>query len=198
MPTAKFCVPVASRWVNQFILTCDNELAITFKKHNVCCLYPGTTRALFDLAITWGRPGNFVWRFLYKKRPYRLIKSPCPPGDCGSGAGGTISVMCCADLLPATLHATFSGFLSGTVALNWNGTDAWTATAVLCGTNSSTLRLACTGLGWNLSVNSSTGGCGAEPNGPTSHNCSPLSLSFTQFGGSGCCNGQVFNVTVTT
>jgi hypothetical protein len=92
----RFYVPISS-WVHAFILTCDNKLAVWFKKHvhhhhgiayggvpGVCCLYPGSDQSLFDLAITWYSPGHFVHQFLYRKMGYQIVQPPSPPFGCGT------------------------------------------------------------------------------------------------------------------
>src|SRR6516162_6483796 len=75
------CVPVVSRWVDQAVQMCDGTLTLLFKD-GACCWYPNTNPWYFDLAITWGGPGEFVWKFLYRILPYRLIALPCPPAGC--------------------------------------------------------------------------------------------------------------------
>jgi hypothetical protein len=195
--TAKFCVPVVSRWVIQFILTCDEELAVTFKKHNVCCLYPGTTRALFQMAVTWASPGKFVWQFLYKKRGYRLIKSPCPPVGC-------VTCSNCTNQLPATLYATVAGE-SGSAALTWDATTStWTGSKNLACGGTLYIKLACSGSGAaNFLLGTSWDGIGYRgcifPDAGNS--CSPLSVNFSTCRPAGtlpagCANS--YSVTVTT
>jgi hypothetical protein len=111
-------VPVVSRWVRQFILTDTCELAVQFKNHRgeVCCLYPGTNKALFELAITWPSPGKFVHRFLYRKLPYRLIVPPCK----GVGARGPVgNVFTACGCLPPTVRASIRG-VPGSVVMTYD------------------------------------------------------------------------------
>ena len=134
MPLAAKCVPVASSWVQQFVLTCDDKLAVQFE-NGVCCLYPASTKALFDAAISWPSPGKFVHAFLYKKLAYKLIKPPCPAQPCGS-----VSTTCCPNAISATLYATITGggIYDGSYALVWDGHTSpptWASIATLgtCG-----------------------------------------------------------------
>ncbi len=87
-----------SSWVHAFILTCDGRLAVWFKRGSrryhgqrlggvpgVCCLYPQSNQRLYNLAVVWGSPGKFVWRFLYRKMGYRLVQPPVTPcAGCGT------------------------------------------------------------------------------------------------------------------
>ena len=82
------CFPVFSSWVYRLILI-NGELAVEFydrpRKHqrpNVTCLYPGTNCSWYLLGKMWGSKGKFVHALLYKKRPYRKIKNPCPITPC--------------------------------------------------------------------------------------------------------------------
>jgi hypothetical protein len=209
--TAKYCVPAysPSGWVFNWILTCDNELAVTFhsRRHgNVCCLYPGTTEQWFDLAISWPLPGKFVHKFLYKKMPYRLIASPCPPTECN------VQTKCCTNTLPATLHATLTNLnncqcASGTVTLTWNeAAGAWTGYGLLgtCGEPIS-LAFSCHGTsasGFQLQVVVNSPPCQIGPvtlspvGTPT---CNPLNVQFhvAASPNCGCGSAGFFTVTVT-
>src|SRR6516164_4518285 len=94
-----------SRWVARVFLTCDNMLAVEYRRGqhvkkiaphgpgaylgtggvpHVCCLYPGTQGALaetlYELAQAWSYGGEWVHRFLYKKFGYQLV---APPAECG-------------------------------------------------------------------------------------------------------------------
>lgn len=66
---ARACYFPSSSWVHAFILTCDNKLAVWFKRHvhhrhhhayggvpGVCCLYPTSNKRLYDLAVVWWMP----------------------------------------------------------------------------------------------------------------------------------------------
>jgi hypothetical protein len=116
-------VPVVSRWVRQFILTDTCELAVQFKNHrgDVCCLYPGTNKRLFELAITWPSPGKFVHHFLYRKWPYKLIVPPCT-GVGALGPAGRVFTAC--GCLPPTVHASIQG-VPGSVVLTYDGVGTW-------------------------------------------------------------------------
>ena len=169
MVVAAQCVPVVSSWVGQFILTCDNELAVQFR-NGVCCLYPKTTKSLFQVAISAPSPGKFVHQFLYKKQAYKLIKNPCPASPCGIATG------CCpSDLVPTTVHATVTGggALNGTYALVWDGVLMhWTSTTALGTCAASTFFLQCPGTNiWKIWT---SGG----PTNVTTAVCNPLSLTF--------------------
>jgi hypothetical protein len=102
----KCFVPISpSRWVAKVYLTCDNKLAVEYRRGqrvkkvlphgpgaylgyggapNVCCLYPGTqgelAENLYDLADIWSYGGEWVHAFLYKKFGYLRVS---PPGSCG-------------------------------------------------------------------------------------------------------------------
>jgi hypothetical protein len=182
-------VPVVSSWVRMFILTSDCKLAVWFKD-GVCCYYPSSSRALFDLALTWASPGRFVHHFLYKKLAYKRIKPPCPAPPCGE------SVACCPGVtVPDTLHATFSNAcpcLNGqTVVLNY-GSGSWGGNYQGACTNPVTLSLACVNLPpqtWRLTTGCPAAGT-AKTASPTSATCSPLNLVFPAVSvAAACCNG---------
>jgi hypothetical protein len=103
-------------WVYKIFLTCDNILAVQFKKGmkerriskkgpgafagsegvpDACCLYPGTQGAwaeeLYDLALVWPFAGEFVRQFLYKKYGYQLIEPPTECGGCNTQCSLTIN-----------------------------------------------------------------------------------------------------------
>jgi len=100
-----------STWVFAVMLTCDNLLAIQFKRRlrnlrlsgqrrgiklgfvpGVVCLYPGTTEKWFNLALVWASKGKYVWEFLYKKMPYKVIPAPAGPFGCKDTLIATSSV----------------------------------------------------------------------------------------------------------
>jgi hypothetical protein len=192
------CVPVSSRWVRQFILTADCELAVWFK-NGVCCLYPHTTQAWFNQAIAAAGPGQYVHQALYKKMPYRLIRPPCPP------IGG-ITTPCCPNALPTTLHATFN-LAPGSTPLHYDGARHWTSldVAMSCGL-SIRYRLQCTSAGPNVfltlegSCNAGTSWWGFQTTGG-GYTCAPLNATFSvpipQLFGCGACEGQTINAIVT-
>ncbi len=105
-----------SDWVARVFLTCDNMLAVQFKRGqkvrkllphgpgaylgvggvpSVCCLYPGTqgelAERLYDLAQTWAYAGEWVHAFLYKKFGYRLVQPPFQCGGCNTSCSLSIS-----------------------------------------------------------------------------------------------------------
>jgi hypothetical protein len=189
MVIASQCVPVASSWVRQFILTCDNQLAVEFL-NGVCCLYPSSSRALFEVAITWASPGKFVHAFLYKRLAYRLIKSPCPAQPCGGG-GTFIQTACCANTISSALHATITGggASNGSYPLTYDGTlfpPGWAG--IIPGTTCG-IKFDC-GLGstWELGI------AGPTYN-PASVSCSPLNVVFGNVDLTLC--GGTNNATVT-
>ena len=72
---ARRCHFPVSSWVHAFILTCDDKLAVWFKRGahradraarggapGVCCLYPQSNGQLFELAVAWWSAGHFVHR----------------------------------------------------------------------------------------------------------------------------------------
>ena len=210
---AQKCFFPVSTWVHAFILTCDDKLAVWFKRRvrhrrrrafggvpGACCLYPTSNVLLYDLACTWPGAGEFVWRFLYRKMPYQLVAPPKSP--CGSDCPGGVQVPCCfATALPQTLHVTFTGALTGTFALAWNGSYWNNAAAVLCSGLRSQLSLTCgAGPTWNLGIGAvDSGACSAATAPPTgTPTCRPLSVVFNITGAGGCCAGQSFTATVTT
>lgn len=96
-----------SRWVSKVFLTCDNMLAVQFRRRqrvkkvlphgpgaylgqggvpHVTCLYPGTqgelAETLYELAQVWSYGGEWVHAFLYKKFGYKLVAPPDPCGGC--------------------------------------------------------------------------------------------------------------------
>jgi hypothetical protein len=208
---AKQCYFPRSSWIYAFILTCDDKLAVWFKRRargaraggvpGVCCLYPQSNRRLYNLAVTSPSAGRFVHRFLYRILAYALVAPPKSP--CGSDCSAGVSVGCCADPLPTDLTATFTGAISGSVALGYSGlSGVWEGTATLCGGAPSTIGFNCdfligTGYVFNLGLTGSGGGCNAATTVAASASCSPLSVTFHMTGNGGCCNGQSFTVTVT-
>ncbi len=105
-----------SDWVAKVFLTCDNVLAVQFKRGqkvrkilphgpgaylgsggapSACCLYPGTQGALaerlYDLAQTWAYAGEWVHAFLYKKFGYRLVQPPAQCGGCHTSCSLSLS-----------------------------------------------------------------------------------------------------------
>jgi len=89
---ARACFFPASSWVHAFILTCDDKLAVWFKRgvhhrhHHaiggvpgVCCLYPNSNKHLYDLAVVWWSPGHFVHQFLYRIMGYQIVQPPAVP-----------------------------------------------------------------------------------------------------------------------
>jgi len=115
-----------------------------------------------------------------------------------SGIAGTISTTCCPNLLPTTLYATFSGFLSGTVPIQWAGGQTWTASTTLCGFTSS-VQLVCSGSVWTLQISAGGGSSCFVPttSAQAGGMCLPFMQTFNMTGLSGCCAGQNFTVVVT-
>ena len=195
MVVAAKCVPVTSSWVSQFVLTCNNELAVQFR-NGVCCLYPMTNAALFQIAICWPSPGKFVHQFLYKKLPYILIKPPCPAQPCG----GITTACCPADPVPTALHATFTGAggLDGTYALTYDSTisePTWTTVnAFTCTGLPSPLIFACKTFGsaWLATI----GSHGYSPSAGST--CSPFVQRFTGVDLTACGGPTGATITVTT
>jgi hypothetical protein len=198
MPCTVQCVPVASRWVAQVILTANCTLAVWFRD-GFCCEYLGTTQAWFHQMLAAPSKGHFVRQFLYKKMAYRRIRPPCPPGN-----GGTVQTTCCGNALPATLHATLNQ-AAGSVALTYDGWHYWTALGIVLncgdtidlrfacggsGCGSFTLDFRCNGILWVGMIVDALG-C----------TCSPLSVSFNSNLSTvlGCpaCNGHNLTATVT-
>jgi hypothetical protein len=208
--TADRCVPVTSPWVHAFILTCDGKLAVWFKRRargggrrvpGVCCYYPGTNRNYFNLAITWGSPGKFVHRFLYRRLGYQVIKPPCPAAGCG------VPTPCCTQALPTTLHATGDSLGVGTFPLTYDGSQYWKGScSPSCG-DAVQVRFQCqpgsndcNGFGMDHSCDGgATWAADALALGCT---CSPLfakfGLGFSALLGCTHCAGQDLNLTVTT
>jgi hypothetical protein len=111
-----------SRWVHCFILGCDGEFAVRFKRYaggagrrpaaafqrwlatvaGVTCYYPSAPAAFMRIAKGSPSPGRFVHLYLFKKLPYRIIADPCPPGNCG------VQTDCCAAVMPGTVHNTIT------------------------------------------------------------------------------------------
>ena len=190
MPLAAKCVPVASSWVQQFVLTCDDKLAVQFE-NGVCCLYPASNKALFDIAITWPSPGKFVHAFLYKKLAYTLIKPPCPATPC---PGGAVQTGCCPNTIPATLYATIAGGgagIDGSYAIAYDAAFAsWKNTAPIGTCPTGTLAFTCTGGFWDLSI----GGGGYTS---TSAFCAAFQVTFTGVDLTLCGGSASATVTVT-
>jgi hypothetical protein len=205
--TAARCVLVRSRWVHAFILTCDDKLAVWFKRRvrggrrvpGVCCYYPNSNRNFFNLAITWGSPGKFVHRFLYRRLAYQIINPPCPAAGCN------VAVNCCPAALPATLHASGTG-LGGSQALLWDGSQYWQSAAfAVGGGNSAKLRFACGAGGTDCTGLTLEYACSADSYltwtslvQQAGCSCSPLSVSYDPPRPLAFCNNTVGAITVTT
>lgn len=195
MPTvvAKKCVPVSSSWVEQFILTCDEKLAVQFKG-GVCCLYPTTTKTFFEIAIVSASPGKFVWDWVYNL-PYILIKPPCPAKPCP----GAIPTNCCEPDTPVSLYATVQngGECNGSYLITWDGTGpnpAWKSRVDFgrCRSENGSLTLffACSGVVnlWVLTA-------GPLPTSATASSCTPFIVTFAGLDLTGC--GGLANATIT-
>jgi hypothetical protein len=198
-----------SSWVHAFILTCDDKLAVWFKRRarrsarggapGVCCLYPQSNRQLFELAIAWASPGRFVHRFLYRILAYQIVQPPRVP--CGTDCG--ISTACCPGIsLPARLQATVTGggACNGSYALGWVAPGPnWKYTGPLGTCNASlpgdSLLLTCGSQGnaWQLVTAS-----GATMYGAASATCSPFALTYTGVDLTNCGGTSGATVTVTT
>jgi hypothetical protein len=110
-------VPISpSRWVAKVYLTCDNKIAVQYRRGqhvkkilphgpgaylgtggapSVCCLYPGTqgdvAEELYDLAEVWSYSGEWVHAFLYKKFGYILVSGPKACGNCNTTCSLSLS-----------------------------------------------------------------------------------------------------------
>jgi hypothetical protein len=187
---AKKCVPVASSWVHQFILTCDDKLAVQFK-NGFCAYYLGSSLYHFQWALAAPSPGQFVLHHLYDMA-YKPIKPPCPAQPCGG-----VSTNCCpSDDTPTTLHATITngGACNGSYAITFDATGpnpGWKSTQAVGTCNTGTTIFfncaAFTNL-WDLTV-------GALPTSATSTSCSPFIVTFTGIDLTGC--GGTNNATIT-
>ncbi len=204
---AKRCYFPVSRWVHAFILTCDDKLAVWFKRRprralgvpGICCLYPQSDGRLYDLAVAWPSAGRFVHRFLYRLMAYVVVAPPKSP--CGTDCPPGVVVTCCDNALPATLHVTFTGAITGSAVLTAvpGGPNQWEGTTSLCGETGLNVSLICEAGTWALGVGSSLGGCYVSQTAASSAVCSPLALTFALTGqaGHGCCGGVSFTATVT-
>ncbi len=204
---AKKCFFPKSSWVYAFILTCDDKLAVWFKRRprhrrraaagsvpGVCCLYPQSNQRLYNLAVVWWSAGHFVHRFLYRILGYVLVTPPQAP--CGNDCPPGVVVGCCPNALPATVHVTFTGTLAalGSVPLSWDTTSGqWLGTATGCG-GGVNVNLSCDALSDNFLL----GGNGAAAWGSQANSlsCSPLSIAGLGTVGAGPCTGT-FGWTVT-
>jgi hypothetical protein len=211
---AQHCLQVRSSWVRKLILTCDTDgtgqhLAVSFKRWvgphhhipNLTCLYPQTDKRFYDIGSVFPSKGHFVHRFLYRKMPYRLIADPCPQQAC------TVTVGCCGNPIPLTLHCTFSGGfgtcvnLDGTtIAVSWNATNSrWEYNGPLIGTNNCSVYFWCDNT--NTWQSGGANNSAFDTTAATSVTCSPISLSFTMplaLGPPGqVCSGNIV-ATVTT
>ncbi len=115
---ARRCFPAISPgdWVHQVFLTCDNQIAVQFKRGmrvhrikgsgpgafvgaggvpSVCCLYPATKGKqavdLYDLGLVYPFAGEWVRRFLYDVHPYTLVAPPANCGNCNTSCSINLS-----------------------------------------------------------------------------------------------------------
>jgi hypothetical protein len=195
------CRPVVSSWA-EYICLVNGEVAIQFKPHGVCCLYPGTTAMDFNALAAAASKGRFVWHVLPYRHPYRLIKSPCK-----DILFGPIQTLCCANALPRTLHLTVTDLggcacMAGTFALHYDpryANPTWTNTSAgTCAGGTMSWLLDCSGSAWGLqgSNGSETVGAGS----PSSTTCDPLDLVWdgaSALNWTSACSGSV-KVEVTT
>jgi PKD repeat protein len=109
-----------------------------------------------------------------------------------------VSTSCCANNLPTTLHGTFSGGTGSctclnnvTITLTWNGTS-WQGNVSAC-SHTVNLGLTCVAGTWSLT----SGGCSLSLSNPTSSQCSPFQLVFSNANIADCCLGTI-TLTITT
>lgn len=106
----------------------------------------------------------------------------------------------CGCNVPQSLTATFTGGLTGSIPIAWDGTG-WTGDGAPCGTALKTqVQMRCAGgTTWVCQLTNLGGGCGTGTTGASSGSCSPFSQTFNFTGNvSTCCSGVGFTVTVTT
>jgi hypothetical protein len=145
---AQRCFLPRSSWVHAFILTCDDRLAVWFKKYvhhhhgvvhggvpGVCCYYPATGLRHYELALVWGSAGKFVHHFLFRKLGYQVVRPPTLPCRCRT----TVSVSssknpsCAGDSVTFTAtvtNADGSAPPQGSVEFFDGGTDLGPGTAL--------------------------------------------------------------------
>lgn len=125
-------VPISpSRWVSKVFLTCDNMLAVQFRRGqheekilphgpgaylghggvpHVTCLYPGTqgelAEKLYELAQVWSYGGEWVHAFLYKKYGYQLVAPPEQCGNCATSCSLSLDPASPLDGQTATITCT--------------------------------------------------------------------------------------------
>ncbi len=163
---------------------------------------PGTCSA-FVVVFVQNRGGALR---CYLDRTQPSYRTPCP--RCPGGSGGGAATPCCANLLPALLHATFTGGTGSCTCLNglstpltWNASlQQWIGAFSGCGAAPTTMVLTCASAGppvlFNLAFLSG-GGCTSAGGGSSSATCSPaFSATFSNISFGGCCFGTV-NITVT-
>ena len=203
---AKKCWSPHSRWVAGFVWTCDDKLAVQFKD-GACCYYPSSGVMHCQLALTWPSPGKFVWRFLYKILPYKLIKNPC-----AIQIGCGVTVPCAVHPIPQTLHVTITSGCSDingqSRALTYQGQDPlhnndyhWQVTDVALFGGSLDLYCQLSNNTWHLLNH--TGACASVGADASSFQESPLQMVFngTSFHSDlncpNCTTGQAVTFTVT-
>jgi hypothetical protein len=197
---AKKCFFPVSRWVYALILTCDDRVAVWFKRRGVpgvCCLYPNSNPRLYDLAVVYFSAGKFVHQLLFRKMAYTIVQPPTLP--CG---GCSVLTDCCpSDPVSTSLFATFSNGTGDCTCLNGLSVpitydphdQKWKATHIsACSVSNMSVTLHCaSGVGWELTL----GGCASDLIVRTG-TCSPFLLSYPGVAITGCCTGQV-DVTIT-
>jgi hypothetical protein len=194
------CVPVVSRWINQLILTADCKLAVEFT-NGFLCKYPALGQNWFNWILVAPSKGRFHRQFIYKRFPYKAIRSPCPAVGIGTP--------CCANNFPTTLYATLQNSVgapcaTGTIALTYDAaTQKWLGTAPF-GTCGHTVQLSFScGISnfLYLSVHwQDACTIDANPILP-GYTCGPLTATFTAISVPASCGGSpgaTAQITVTT
>jgi hypothetical protein len=139
--------PVVSSWIDAICFVDGVGLQVRYKKRDgsfFTCTYPQTTNDHFERMLVSPSKGRHIWQHYYLGWPYdeRIRELDC--------SGGTVTLPCCPNPLPLTLHAVVpvnSGCacLDGIdVPLTYDpGSQTWKGNQVVCDSEIIDLEFSC-------------------------------------------------------
>lgn len=189
----------ASAWVYAVIQTCDDKLAVWYKRRvqgvstpTVCCLYPNVNGPVYYLSmVSHLSKGGFVWWWLPYHQPYGIVQPPTPPyGVCG------IVTTCCPGGANKTLTVTVSGggICDGGYTITYDpsitASPTWTGSSAVGTCPTGPLEFTCAFGNWVLTI-------GVAAVTASAVSCDPFVIVFTAVDLTHCGGGASATVTVT-